>query len=129
MFSDKKALSALLMEEESKLRWLELEAREAVEKATRAEAERDATRHEVAMARLEIDVAGRAQAQMESELAWVQRALAASEDARRKMESELDAIQQALAASGEACRMAEEEANRLTDEWVSLFVELGVSKG
>ena len=37
------------MEAESKLRWLELEAREAVERATRAEAERDVARHEVVM--------------------------------------------------------------------------------
>ena len=48
------------MEVESKLRRLELEAREAVERATRAEAERDVARHEVAMARLEIDEAGSA---------------------------------------------------------------------
>ena len=39
---------------------------------------------------------------MESELAWVQRALVASKDARRKVESELDGAQQALAASREA---------------------------
>ena len=70
-FSDKKALSASLMEAESKSRWLEVEAREAVERATRAEAERDAARHKVAMARVEINAAGNAQAQMESELAQV----------------------------------------------------------
>ena len=91
--SDKKALSATLLETESKSRWLELEAREVVERATRAEAERDVVRHEVAMARLEIDAAGSAQAQMEYELARVQRALAASEDARWKVESELDMAQ------------------------------------
>ena len=49
-FSDKKTLSASLMEAKSKSRRLELEAREAVERATRAEAERDAAHHEVAMA-------------------------------------------------------------------------------
>ena len=38
------------MEAESKSRQLELEAREAVERATRAEVERDVARHEVAMA-------------------------------------------------------------------------------
>ena len=65
---------------------------------------------------------------MESELAWVQRALASSEDARRKMEYELDVAQQALVASGEACRMVEEEASRLTDERVSLLIVLGASK-
>ena len=62
VFADKKALSAALMEAKSKSRWLELEAREAVERATRAEAERDAARHELAMARLEINAAGSARA-------------------------------------------------------------------
>ena len=118
-FSDKKALSASLMETESKSRRLELEAREAVEKATHVEEERDVAHHEVTMARLEINEAGSARAKMESELGRVQRALAASKDARWKIESELDAIQQALAASGEACQTAEEEASHLTDERVS----------
>ena len=53
---------------------------------------------------------------MESELAWVQCSLAASEDARRKVESELDKAQQALAASEQAWRKAEEEVCRRTDE-------------
>ena len=44
------------------------------------------------------------------------------------MESELDVVQQALAAFREACRTMEEEASRLTDERVSLLVELGASK-
>ena len=52
-----------------------MEAREAVERATCAEAERDVALHEVAMARLEIDAAGSSQAQMESEPGRVQRAL------------------------------------------------------
>ena len=65
---------------------------------------------------------------MESELARVQRALATLEDARWKMESELDLAQQALAASGEACQTAKEEASLLTDERVSLLLELGASK-
>ena len=65
---------------------------------------------------------------MEFKLAWVQHALATSNDARWKMESELDVAQQALAASGETCRTAEEEVSRLTDEQVSLLVELGASK-
>ena len=77
---------------------------------------------------MEIDVAGNAWAQMESELARVQRASDASEDARRKMEFELDVAQQALAASEEACRTAEEEASLLTDERVSLLIKLGASK-
>ena len=75
------------MEIESKSRRLELEAREAVERATRAKAERDKAHHEVAMARLEIDEAGSARAKMESELGRVQRALAASEDAWWKIKS------------------------------------------
>ena len=62
MFSDKKAFSASIMEADSKSRRLELEAREAVERETRPEAKRDVTRHEVAMAHLEIDVAGSARA-------------------------------------------------------------------
>ena len=57
-FSDKKALSASLMEEKSKSRQLEFEAREVVERATCSEAERDVAHHEVAMARLEIDEVG-----------------------------------------------------------------------
>ena len=71
VFSDKKAMSALLMEVESKLRQLELEAREAVERATRVEAERDAAPHEVAIAQLEIGAVGSAWAQVEFELARV----------------------------------------------------------
>ena len=75
------------MEAKSNSRRWESEAREAVERVVRAELERDAAHHEVAMARLETD---NAQAQMESKLARVQRTLAASEDTRRKVESELD---------------------------------------
>ena len=47
---------------------LELEAKESVEIAARAEAERDIARHEAAMAKLEIEGAVNARAQMESEL-------------------------------------------------------------
>ena len=65
---------------------------------------------------------------MESELARVQRALAASEDTRQKVDSELDGAQQALATFGEAWRKAEEEVSLLTDERVSLLVELKASK-
>ena len=81
------------MEAKSKSRRFELEAREAIERATRAEAEKDVTHHEVVMARLEIDAARSARAQMKSKLFWVQRALAASEDAQQKVESELDVAQ------------------------------------
>ena len=65
---------------------------------------------------------------MEFELARVQHALVALEDARRKVEFELDGVQQALAAFGEAWWKAKEEANRLTDEQFSLLLELGASK-
>ena len=68
-FSDQKAMSASLMEVESKSRGLEYEAREAVERVVRAEAERHTARHEVAMARLETKMAGNAPTQVESELA------------------------------------------------------------
>ena len=74
-----------------------------MDRAARAEAERDAARHEPMMAWLETDVAKSARAQMESELARVQRALAASVGVRLKAESELYYVQQALAAAREAC--------------------------
>ena len=80
------------------------------------------------MKRLETDAAGNARAQMEFELARVQRALIASKGVRQKAESELDSVQQALVVAGEACRTAEEENFRLTDERLSLIMELGASK-
>ena len=80
------------------------------------------------MARLETDAAVSARAQMESELARVQRALTTSEGVRLKVEFELDSIRQALATTGEACRKADEENCRLTYERLSLIMELSVSK-
>ena len=65
---------------------------------------------------------------MESELARVQSALTASEGIQLKAESELDSIQQALATTREACWKAEEEICRLTDERLSLILELGAGK-
>ena len=50
---------------------LELEVKKAVDKAARAEAERDATHYETAVAQLETEAAGRARAQVESELSRV----------------------------------------------------------
>ena len=99
-----------------------------MDKATRAEAERDAAQHEVAMAQLETDEVGSARAQMESELARVQRALTTSEGVRSKAKFELDFVQQALVVAREACRKAEEETCRLMDERLSLIMELGVGK-
>ena len=54
-----------------------------------AEAERDAARHEASMAKLDAKEAGSARTQMESELAKVQHALVALEDAQHKGKSEL----------------------------------------
>ena len=54
----------------------------------RAEAERDAARHEASMARMDVIAAGSARAKVESELARVQNALAVAEEARRKAEDE-----------------------------------------
>ena len=107
---------------------MESEAREVVDRAVHAEVERDTARHDLVMARLEIEAAGSFRAQVESELARVQCALTAVEDTRRKVEFELDVAQQALAASREACRKAEEETSRLIDKRVSLVVKLEARK-
>ena len=45
-----------------------------------------------------------------------------------KSESELGAAEEALAAAGGACTKAEEENNHLTDERLSLMLELGSIK-
>ena len=51
-------------------------AKEAVERAVRAKAERDAARHEASMAKLAAEAARNARAQVESKLARVQHVLA-----------------------------------------------------
>ena len=51
--AEREMQSASLKEAELACRCLELEAKEYVERAARVEAERDATRHEEAMAKLE----------------------------------------------------------------------------
>ena len=66
--------------------------------------------------------------QVELELSWVQSALTTSEGSRLKSESELVSVQQALVAAKEACRRVEEENGRLTNERLSLLVELGATK-
>ena len=109
-------------------RRLELEAKESAERAARAEAERDAACHEAAMAKLAIEGAVNTRAQIESELARVQRALALAEDAYQRAESEHGADREALALVGEACRKAEEESGRLMDERHALIMELGTIK-
>ena len=85
-------------------------------------------RHEAAMAKLQIEGAVNTQAQVESELARVQRALAVVENARLKAESEHGVAQEALAVAGEACRKAEEENSCLADERLALVMELGTIK-
>ena len=80
------------------------------------------------MARLDTEAAANVRAQVDSELSRVQFALATSEGGWLKAESELDYVRQALAAAKEACRKAEEENSRLTDERLSLVMELGATK-
>ena len=107
---------------------LELEAKEAADRAAQAETERDAVLHEMAMVMLEIEAAGSPRGQVELELSRVQSALTISEGGRLKAESELDSVQQALVATKEACRRAEEENGHLTDERLPLLMELGTTK-
>ena len=120
--------SASLKEAELACRRLELEMKESAERAARAEAERNAARHEAAMAKLQIERAINTRAQVESELARVQRALEVVENARLRAESERGVAQEALAVAGEACRKAEEENSRLADERLALVMELGTIK-
>ena len=107
---------------------LKLEAKESVERATHAEAERDAARHEAAMAKMQIEGAINTRAHVEFELARVQRALAVVENARLRAEFERGVTQEALVVAREACRKAEEENSRLTDERLALVMELGTIK-
>ena len=105
--SDHKVLSASLAKAESSSQCWENEARGSVERMARAEAEKDATRHDALMARMNVDAAGSARAKVESELARVRNALAVVEEARWK---------------------EDDEGSRLTDERVSLLLELGTCK-
>ena len=120
--------SASLKKAELVFRRLELEARESAERAAQAEAERDAARHEAAMAKLATEGAVNTRAQIESELAQVQRALALAEEAHQRAEFEHGAAQEALAVTGEACKNAEEENGHLADEKLALVIELGAVK-
>ena len=67
----------------------------------RAEAERDAVRHDTSMARMDADAAENARVKVESELARVQNSMASIEKVRRK---------------------AKNEASRLDDKRVSLLL-------
>ena len=120
--------SASLKKVELACRHLELEVRESAERTARAEAERDTACHEAAMAKLATEGAVNTRAQIESELARVQRALARAKEALRRAESEHGAAREALAATGEACKKAEEENDRLADEKLALVIKLGAVK-
>ena len=110
------SLDASLKEVQMTAQRLELEAKDAMDKAAQAKDERDADCHETVVAWLDTEVAGHAWAQVESELSRVQCALATSEGGWLKAEFELDFVRKALAVAKEACRKAEEENGRLMDE-------------
>ena len=118
-------LDASLKKAQFTIRHLELEA---ADRAAQAETERDVVRHKMAMVRLEIEAAGSARVQVELELSRVQSAMTVSEGGQLKAESELGSVQQSLVATKEACRRVEEENDRLTNEQLSLLVELGTTK-
>ena len=120
--------SASLKEVELACHRLELEAKESAERTARAEAERDTSNHEAAMAKLEIEGAVNVRAQIESELAQVQRALMVAKSACLRAEFEREVAHKALSLAGEACTKAEEENSRLTDERLSLILELETIK-
>ena len=63
--SDHRALSASLAKAESSSWCWENEAKESVEKMARSEAERDTTRHDALMARMDADAAGNAKAKVD----------------------------------------------------------------
>ena len=126
--AEREMQSASLKKAELACRRLELEARESTERAARAETERDATCHEPEMAKLATEGAVNTRAQIESELARVQRALVLAEEASQRAESEHGAAREALGVAGEACKKAEEENGRLADERLALVIELGTVK-
>ena len=120
--------SASLKKVELACRRLELEAKESAERAARAEAKRDAACHEAAMAKLVTEKVVNTRAQIESDLAQVQRALALAEEAHQRAESEHGAAREALALAGEACKKEEEENGRLANERLALVMEVGTVK-
>ena len=80
--AEREMQSASLKKVELACRRLKLEAKESANRAAQAEAERDAACHEATMAKLATEGTVNTRAQIEYELAWVQRALALAEDAR-----------------------------------------------
>ena len=93
--AEREMQSASLKKAKLVCRRLELKAKESAEKAARAEAERDEACHEAAMAKLTVEAAIKTLAQIEAELARVQRALAVADNARQRAESEHVADQEA----------------------------------
>ena len=126
--AEREMQSASVKKAEFACRCLELEAKEFAERAALAETKRDTACHKAAMAKLATEGVVNARAQIESELAWVQRALALAENARLKAESERGVAHKALVVAGEACKKAEEENSRLVDERIALVMELGTMK-
>ena len=120
--------NASLKKVEPACRRLELEAKESAKRATRAKAERDTTLHEAAMVKLSAEGALSTRAQVETELAQVQRALGLAEEARRKAEFDRGAAQEVLAATREAYKKAEEENSQLAEVKLALVIELGAIK-
>ena len=82
VMAEREMQSTSLKKAELACRRLELEARESAERAARAADQRDVACHEVTMAKLATEGSVNTQAQIESELARVQRALALAEEAR-----------------------------------------------
>ena len=80
------------------------------------------------MAKLETEETVSTRAQIESELARVQRALVLAEEAHRRAELERGDAQEASAAAGKACKKAEEENDHSADEKLALVIELGALK-
>ena len=110
--AEREKQSASLKEVELVVHRLELKAKESTERVARTEAKRDTARHEAAMAKLQIEGAVNTRAQVESELARVQRALTVAENVRLRAESEHGVAQEAMVVAGEACRKVEEENRR-----------------
>ena len=80
------------------------------------------------MAKLAAEGVVNTRPQIESKLAWVQRALTLAEDACLMAESERGVAHEALAVAGEDCKKAEEENSRLADERLALVMELRTMK-
>ena len=90
--AEREMQSASLKKVELVCHRLELEAKESAEKAARVEAERDEACHEAAMAKLTTEATVNTRAQIESELARVQRALALAEMPARGRSSSVEPI-------------------------------------